>query len=292
MDESRRAFLSTVGIASVGGTVALAGCAGNSLQDAKGGTTTATQVGTTTKPTSEGRAKRTVTRSKLRAGTEQETTVYEIQSGKPGSTAYVIGGMHGNEESGYWAARDIRTWKIDAGTLVVLPEANGPAIEEHRRECPGEMDLNRQFPIGEPPKNALANEMWNSIMSHDPDVLIDLHSSKGILRRGGDDGVGQNVFRSRHDAVTRSIHTAIELLNDEYVTGYNPIYDFVQTPIDETKYATGAILINKTRIDLDIPSCLFEVTQDDVKPEKRARWSKAFVASMLDTWGIRPLQTE
>ncbi|WP_435153381.1 succinylglutamate desuccinylase/aspartoacylase family protein [Haladaptatus sp. DFWS20] len=291
MDEKRRAFLSTVGIASVGGTIALAGCAGNGSNDGKAGGAT-TRTTTQTPDGNGGKPTQTVTTSKIRAGTEQETTLYEIQHDRPGSTAFVVGGMHGNEESGYWAAQDILKWKIDAGTLVVLPETNTQAVEHHRRKWPKGMDLNRKFPVGKPPENALAEEIWDTIVGHSPDVLIDLHSSKGILRREGDEGVGQNVFRSRHDEVTRSIQTAIELLNDEYVTGYDPIYDFVQTPASETKYATAPMLVNKTRHDQEMPSCLFEVTQDDVKPKKRTQWTKVFVASMLDTWGIRPLQSD
>ncbi|WP_227354385.1 succinylglutamate desuccinylase/aspartoacylase family protein [Haladaptatus salinisoli] len=290
MNESRRAFLSAAG--AVGGALALAGCAGDDPQDVEAGavtTTTRTESSTPTSTASGGDLKPTVATSTIRAGTEQETTVYEIRSGRPGPTAFVVGGMHGNEESGYWAADDVRNWKIDAGTLVVLPEANAPAVEQHRREWPGEMDLNRQFPIGAPPKNALAREIWGAIRRHEPDVLVDLHSSKGILRRENDEGVGQNVFHSNHESVVRSVQRAIEYLNDEFVTGYEPIYDFVRTPADDSEYATAPMLVNKARRDRDIPSCLFEVTQDGVKPEKRARWTKAFVASVLDSWRIRAL---
>ncbi|WP_227373650.1 succinylglutamate desuccinylase/aspartoacylase family protein [Haladaptatus halobius] len=178
MKKSRRAFLSAVG--TVGGTLALAGCAGNDPQDAEAGsaTTTQTESSAGTSTASGGDPEQTVSTSLIRAGTEQETTVYEIRSGR-GPTVFVVGGMHGNEESGYWAAGDIRRWEIAAGTLVVLPEANAPAIEQHRREWPGEMDLNRQFPMGEPPKNALTRAIWKTIGRHDPDVLVDLHSSKG-----------------------------------------------------------------------------------------------------------------
>ncbi|WP_049970892.1 succinylglutamate desuccinylase/aspartoacylase family protein [Haladaptatus cibarius] len=295
MKKSRRAFLSALGTASVGGTVALAGCAGDGPQDAKAdstGTVGTTQEGAETTAQSDSKPEQTVTTSTIRAGTEQETTLYEIQSEKSGPTAFVIGGMHGNEESGYWAASDIREWEIDAGTLVVLPEANTQAIEQERRKLPEGVDLNRQFPIGEPPKNTLAQGIWDAISQHDPDVLMDLHSSKGILERENDEGVGQNIFRSSHEKIIQSNQTAIELLNEEYVTGYDPIYDFVHTLMDKTEYATAPVLMNKTRIDLDIPSCLFEVTQDDVEPEKRARWTKVFVSSMLDTWGVRAFQMD
>ncbi len=294
MDRSRRAFLSTVGSVSTGSTVFLAGCAGSGSDAAANGETTGESGGKAPETTSTDGVETTTSNGKgavstttIRGGTEQETTIYEIRSGKPGPTAFVEGGMHGNEESGYWAADAIRKWDIDAGTLVVLPEANSQGVEHERRKWPPGMDLNRQFPIGEPPKNALATTIWNAIGEYDPDVFIDLHSSKGILRREGDEGVGQNVFRSKHDEIVRTVETAVERLNDGHVTGYDPIYDFVHTPVSETKYATEPMLVNKMRADRDVPSCLFEVTQDDVKPEKRAHWTRVFVDSMLDSWNIR-----
>lgn len=288
MNDRRRAFLSTVGSVSVGGTLVLAGCAGDSKNRAAGRTTSdAGTTETTETSTYSTTGKRTVRTSLIRKGTKQETTIYEIDSGTSGPTAYVEGGMHGNEESGYWAAEDIRTWDIDAGTLVVLPKANIRGVRHERREWPGEMDLNRQFPIGGPPKNALAREIWAAIGNYDPDVFIDLHSSKGIFEREGDDGVGQNVLRSKHPKIVNSVGNAVKRLNGEYVTGYSDVYDFVSTPLTETKYARTPMLVNKMRADRDAPSCLFEVTQDDVKPKKRTRWTKAFVDSMLDTWGIR-----
>ncbi len=295
MNRSRRAFLSTAGSVSVGSTSLLAGCTGYSKNKAEGKTTTntsttgTTETSTTTSSTVTA-AKQTVTTSLIREGMKQETTVYKIHSGKPGSTVYVEGGMHGNEESGYWAAEDIRKWDIDAGTLIVLPKANIQGVKHERREWPPGMDLNRKFPIGKPPKNALAKAIWAAIGDYDPDVFIDLHSSKGIFKRG--DGVGQNVFRSKHPKIVDSVNEAIGMLNDQYVTGYDPIYDFIATPVVETKYDTTPMLVNKMRVDRNKPSCLFEVTQPDVKPKKRARWTKAFVDSMLDTWGIRKSQMD
>ncbi|WP_254663018.1 hypothetical protein [Haladaptatus sp. W1] len=126
------------------------------------------------------------------------------------------------------------------GTLVVLPKANVRGVRHERREWPPGMDLNRKFPIGEPPTNALAKAVWSAIEEYDPDLFIDLHSSKGILRREGDEGVGQNVFRSKHDEIVTSVDAAVERLNDEYVTGYKPVYDFVHTPVSETKLRHNA----------------------------------------------------
>ncbi|WP_254663019.1 hypothetical protein [Haladaptatus sp. W1] len=118
MNGSRRTFLSTVGSVSVGGTVLLAGCAGSDSGGNANGRTTDVSSGAesadstaTTETTST--EIQTVSTATIRDGTEQETTIYEIRSESPGPTAFVEGGIHGNEESGYWAADAIRKWDID-----------------------------------------------------------------------------------------------------------------------------------------------------------------------------------
>ncbi|GAA0201748.1 hypothetical protein ACFFQF_02005 [Haladaptatus pallidirubidus] len=86
MEKSRRAFLFTLGTASVGGTAVLGGCAGDGPQDAKAdstGTAGTSQHGTKTTVRSDGKPNLIVTTSAIRAGTEQETTVYEDEDDCP-----------------------------------------------------------------------------------------------------------------------------------------------------------------------------------------------------------------
>ncbi|MFC7045963.1 succinylglutamate desuccinylase/aspartoacylase family protein [Halobacteriaceae archaeon GCM10025711] len=77
-------------------------------------------------------------------GTEHETTVHVYDSGNRGLTTFVIGGMHGDETSGYLAADEIATWSVTTGKLVVIPRANVEAIQAGVRGVG--YDLNRQFP--------------------------------------------------------------------------------------------------------------------------------------------------
>ncbi|MDG2291322.1 MAG: hypothetical protein P8L37_01590, partial [Phycisphaerales bacterium] len=58
------------------------------------------------------------------AGTPFETRWYSHDSEQDGPTVLIIGGMHGNEPSGHRAARQIATWSVKSGTLIVLPAAN------------------------------------------------------------------------------------------------------------------------------------------------------------------------
>lgn len=108
--------------------------------------------------------------SVLMAGTEHETPVYVNEGSASGPTAYVLGGIHGDESPGYRAAAALATLTPEAGTLVVLPRANRVAIRRDAREGEGG-DLNRNFPVGEPPTTDLASAVWRSVRRHDPDVV-------------------------------------------------------------------------------------------------------------------------
>ncbi|HOA15066.1 MAG TPA: succinylglutamate desuccinylase/aspartoacylase family protein [Bacillota bacterium] len=62
------------------------------------------------------------------AGTPVDTKVYFMDSGKPGPTALVLGGTHGNEISGIMAATlIIERGTVTKGRLIVLPHANNAA---------------------------------------------------------------------------------------------------------------------------------------------------------------------
>lgn len=119
-----------------------------------------------------------VTSVAIMEGTPYATKLYERESGVPGPTVVIIGGLHGNEPAGYLAARRIANWKCLSGRLVVLPEAHIEAIRRKVRAYPGNM--NSLFP-GKADGTAmerLAFEIWRkAVVAYRPDVLITLHES-------------------------------------------------------------------------------------------------------------------
>ena len=83
-------------------------------------------------------------------GTPLATPCYIIDSGRAGPVVMVVSGIHGDEE-GYAAAGQIRAWTVRRGKLIVLPQANQPAVLQHSHTQPGDTnaatrDLNRNFP--------------------------------------------------------------------------------------------------------------------------------------------------
>lgn len=197
-------------------------------------------------------------------GTEYETTVHVLTAGE-GPTGIVLGGVHGNEVGGIEAARVATEYELSGGTLVVIPETNKPAVEEETRHGP-DGDLNRQFPVGEEPTTGIARGLWDEIESSEPDCLIDMHTSRGII--GVDEGaVGQAIFPSPAGNATEDAATAGEYMNDEVMADFleeNPEYAFRAGAVEdadvEQSDEVGVMLVMKAGVDLDVPGWITEVT--------------------------------
>lgn len=128
-------------------------------------------------------------------GAYEETPVYRAEAPTDGPTVVVVGGLHGNETTSPQAANLIRLWSISRGTLIVIPEANRPAVEAGTRQATqyDQPDMNRQFPTGAQPTHGIARGVWRVITDNDADYVIDLHRSKGLYRRSPS-GVGMAIF--------------------------------------------------------------------------------------------------
>ena len=117
----------------------------------------------------------------IAVGTAWETPYYKVETDKPGPTVMIVGGIHGNEPAGAYAAEQIRHWTISRGTLVVLPCANRPGRAANIRYLPDrpmeERDLNRNFPSPKTKstRGVLAREIWKLTRDVQPDWVLDLH---------------------------------------------------------------------------------------------------------------------
>lgn len=102
-------------------------------------------------------------------------------SGKNGPVLVVVAGIHGNEPAGVHAAESLREWIPTYGTLVVIPRANGPAVEAGMRHTPDMQDLNRAFPGKDPGTRTqkLAGKIIQTVLELEPALVLDLHESFG-----------------------------------------------------------------------------------------------------------------
>lgn len=119
----------------------------------------------------------TVRQYTVASGTIWATPLYVIDSGVAGPTVWVIGGTHGNEPAGYKAAALVKDFRIKKGRLVVLPQANKLAVQNHVRYVSSTGDLNRNYPTSATgaPIGRLATSIWSFMKKFHPDWLVDMH---------------------------------------------------------------------------------------------------------------------
>ena len=122
----------------------------------------------------------TQTTGVIMAGTRFQTSYFVKSGARPGPTIVVMGGLHGDEVAGYLAARRLKNWTVESGTLILVPDANVPAIKANRRFVG--RNMNALFPgkrDGDG-NERLAYELWQIIKNAKPDLLLTLHESRGF----------------------------------------------------------------------------------------------------------------
>ncbi len=151
--------------------------------------------------TASGQTKAKLREGKLGAGTTWETRWHVWETGIPGPTVLIVGGIHGNEPAGFRAADQIRHWPIKRGKLIVIPQVNRLGIEANIRWSPDHRndrqarDLNRNFGTLDQPKprtdHCLA--VWEFIESERPEWIFDLHEGFDF-HRVNSKSVGSSVI--------------------------------------------------------------------------------------------------
>ncbi|MCA1792309.1 MAG: M14/M99 family metallopeptidase [Desulfotignum sp.] len=74
---------------------------------------------------------------------ENELHVYRIIGSNPGKTLLIIGGIQGDEPSGFLAADAYVDFSLKTGSLILVPRANFPSILKRERQI--NQDMNRKF---------------------------------------------------------------------------------------------------------------------------------------------------
>lgn len=113
-------------------------------------------------------------------GAAPGVTVYERDSGSPGPTLLVLGGVHGNEVGGVLAAGRLvdADLGLRAGRLIVVPLAHEAAYDADTRTGPADDgNLARVFPgaADGTPTEVVAALLTGLIA--EADALVDLHTS-------------------------------------------------------------------------------------------------------------------
>lgn len=219
----------------------------------------------------------------IQANTPHKTNVHVIEGQQAGPTAVVVGGMHGDEVAGYEVGNEMLDWQLNRGTLVVIPEADVDAINRGTRH--GSVGyLNRQFPTGREPTSGLAQEIWGVIEMHEPDVVIDMHSSRGIWDADTEfDGYGQAIFSAPSVVSREPAEQTVAVMNERFLESYSDSYEFtVGTTIDGSE----PMLAHKVVSELDRPGYIVEVTEDNTDLPTQIIWMKSIVSNLLRAYGL------
>ncbi len=111
-------------------------------------------------------------------------SLHKIESGVPGPTLLVIGGIQGDEPGGFTAASMLVTnYKVKTGSLWVVPNLNFESIIRRSRGVHG--DMNRKFNIlsKKDPEFAEVQKIKKIILSKDVDVVVNLHDGSGFYKK-------------------------------------------------------------------------------------------------------------
>lgn len=111
-------------------------------------------------------------------------SLHKIESGLPGPTLLVIGGIQGDEPGGFTAASMLVTnYKVNNGSVWVVPNLNFASIIRRSRGIHG--DMNRKFNIlsEKDPEFAEVQKIKKIILSDDVDIVVNLHDGSGFYKK-------------------------------------------------------------------------------------------------------------
>jgi hypothetical protein len=102
---------------------------------------------------------------------------------KGGNTLLVIGGIHGNEPGGYYAASFLVThYKILKGNLWIVPNLNFDSIIEFKRGKYGDMNRKFAFISKKDPDYQIVMDIKKIILNPKVDMILNLHDGHGFYR--------------------------------------------------------------------------------------------------------------
>lgn len=111
-------------------------------------------------------------------------SLHKIESGIPGPTLLVIGGIQGDEPGGFTAASMLVTnYEIKSGSVWVVPNLNFESIIRRSRGIHG--DMNRKFNIlsRRDPEFAEVQKIKKIILNKEVDVVVNLHDGSGFYKK-------------------------------------------------------------------------------------------------------------
>lgn len=219
----------------------------------------------------------------IAARTPWQTSAIVIESGVPGPTALVVGGVHGDEPAGARAALQVSGWRLVKGKLVVIPCANEPGLRAGTRRMPGlskaRGDLNRQFPTAARPApvGVLATALWSFVEQLRPDLVLDLHEGYDFTQRNPK-SVGSSLIGAAHPGTADLAMAAQAAVNAEIAVAD---LQFVLK-----QRAINGSLVRAVVEQLGVPALILETTTKSQAYAVRARQHRLMAHAALAHLGM------
>lgn len=204
---------------------------------------------------------------------------------RPGPTALIQAGIHGDEVAGVHALQELLEEEIRPthGRLIVVPVMNPPAYRARQRMAPGGLDLNRCFPgdaEAAERERRLARRFMDLVESERPALVTTLHESMKRYDPAVVPSFGQTIVygvEPRPGIVDR----VLARLNARF-TGERERWDPQYYPV-----ATSS-----TEVIVDAIGCvgLCIETWMGFAEARRVEMQRAVVEYLLDEIGVRRLE--
>ena len=122
--------------------------------------------------------------SQLVCAEQLRFSLHKIESGKPGPTLLVIGGIQGDEPGGFTAASMLVTnYTVKSGSVWVVPNLNFESIIKRSRGIHGDMNRKFNFLSKKDPEFDEVQKIKKIILNNDVDVVVNLHDGSGFYKK-------------------------------------------------------------------------------------------------------------
>jgi hypothetical protein len=224
-------------------------------------------------------------------------TLHKLDSGRPGATLLVVGGIQGDEPGGFNAASLLVTnYKIRKGSVWVVPNLNFISIIKRTRGVHG--DLNRKFASIKhtDPELDTIEKIKAIILNDQVDVILNLHDGSGFYRPHYIDRMhnprrwGQSIIIDQERIETERFGNLCDVASQVAANVNNNLYSQEHTyHVKNTRTSMGDKEMSKTLTYFAIrnlkPAFGVEVSKSFMTP-KRVYYHLQVIESYMDLFGI------
>lgn len=210
-------------------------------------------------------------------------SLHVFEAERPGPTALVQAGIHGDEIAGVHALQEMLEDDVlrpSRGKLIVVPVMNPPAYRARQRAAPDGLDLNRCFPgdaEAAERERRLARRFMDLVEDERPQLVVTLHESWKRYDPSVTPSFGQTIVYGV-DPMPAIVGRTIDRLNQRFTA-----------PEEHWAPQHYPVATSSTEVIVDAIGCvgLCIETWMEFAEARRIEMHKAVVELLLDDLGVR-----